>query len=286
VLPSVPTNVSATDGAYSDRVNVNFNRPWGTEYYEVWRNTSNNSATATKLGTDSSVPYVDWSTVAGTFYWYWVKACRNGNGCGCSGFSSPDRGYSGTIPGIETISSPSAPTGPGSGVPGVAYSYSTSGSTSSLGHAVQYQFDWYGDGSELSDWGPAARSMTWTVAGWKNVKARARCATDIYVISEWSSGLSVSISSPVIYVRQGGLCGGKDPCYPSIQNGISSAQSLTIMEISQETYDENVILNNPKVLTLQGGWDANFTSNASYTIINGSLTISGGTMIVENIILQ
>ena len=284
VLPSAPTNVSATDGTYSNAVYVNLYRPWGTEYYEVWRNTTANSATATLLGTNNYVPYVDSPVVAGTFYWYWMKACRTG--CGCSDFSAPDRGYAGTISGIETVSSPSTPTGPGSGVTGVAYSYSASGSTSSLGHPVQYQFDWYGDGSDLSDWGVAAQSKAWTVPGSKNVKARARCATDIYVISGWSPGLFVNISSPVIYVRQDGLCGGKDPCYPSIQNGINSAQSPVIMEISHEAYTENVTLNDSKVLTLKGGWDATFGSRPSSTAIHGSVTISDGTLIVDGIILQ
>jgi hypothetical protein len=95
LIPPVPTGISATDGAYSNRINVNMNLPWGTETYEVWRNTSNNPATATRVGFDSAVPYTDWSAVAGKLYWYWTKACRYT--CGCSGFSAADTGYAGTI---------------------------------------------------------------------------------------------------------------------------------------------------------------------------------------------
>ncbi len=55
--------------------------------------------------------------------------------------------------------------------------------------------------------------------------------------------------SPVIYVRQDGSCGDKDPCYTSIQIGISLAQSPAIMEVSQEIYNENVFFNAPALLT-------------------------------------
>ena len=99
---------------------------------------------------------------------------------------------------VETVSIPNILTGPVSGTTGVSYSYSTGGSTSSLGHSVEYQFDWKGDGSELSPWGPAAQLKTWTVAGTYNVKARARCATHTSVISGWTSGLTVTISAGVI----------------------------------------------------------------------------------------
>ena len=53
----------------------------------------------------------------------------------------------------ETVSTPNAPSGPISGTAGINYTYSTGGSTSSYGHSVEYQFDWKGDGSDLSSWG-------------------------------------------------------------------------------------------------------------------------------------
>ncbi len=46
----------------------------------------------------------------------------------------------------ETVSTPATPTGPSSGNVGTSYSYSTDGASSSLGHSIQYRFDW-GDGS-------------------------------------------------------------------------------------------------------------------------------------------
>jgi hypothetical protein len=89
-----------------------------------------------------------------------------------------------------------------------------------------------------------------------------------------------------IYVAGDGECNGKRPCSSTIQSAIDSAQSFTVIEITQETYDENVTLGAPKVLILDGGWNAEFTSNSFYTTIQGSLTIRNGTMTLEKIILK
>jgi hypothetical protein len=97
---------------------------------------------------------------------------------------------------------------------------------------------------------------------------------------------TVQAAVQLIYVGQDGLCGGKSLCFTSVQKGIDSAQSITVIEITQETYYEDVIFDDPKVVTLHGGWDATFASNSSYTTLNGSITITNGTMIIENIILK
>ena len=94
---------------------------------------------------------------------------------------------------IESVSTPTLVTGPVEGIPNVAYSYTASGSVSSGGHPVEYQFDW-GD-STTSDWGPGTQSKTWIAGGVYVVKARARCGLHPAVMSEWTSGLTVTIES-------------------------------------------------------------------------------------------
>jgi hypothetical protein len=96
----------------------------------------------------------------------------------------------------ETISPPSTPIGPASGVIDTSYTYSTGGSSSNLGHSVQYFFDW-GDGTN-SGWlpiGTISASHSWSSAGNYTIKTKARCATDTSVVSVWSSGLLVTIST-------------------------------------------------------------------------------------------
>ena len=89
--PSAPTGVSASDGTYMDKVRVSWNPSSGTTYYQVFRNTSNNSANATTLvDNHPSSPYDDKTATPGITFYYWVKAC---NSTGCSGYSSSHSGW-------------------------------------------------------------------------------------------------------------------------------------------------------------------------------------------------
>ena len=98
----------------------------------------------------------------------------------------------------ETVSTPNKPGGPGSGVAGTGYAFTTSGSTSNLGHTVEYQFDWKGDGTDLSPWGSSSQSKTWTSAADYQVRARARCTTHTGIVSGWSTSLPVSITQAAV----------------------------------------------------------------------------------------
>jgi hypothetical protein len=90
----------------------------------------------------------------------------------------------------------------------------------------------------------------------------------------WANGQAT------IYVSQDGTCGGHTPCYSTIQGGIDSVSAPSILKITQETYDEDVVLDVNQIITLEGGWDTSFTSCSSHTIITGSLTIPDGTLIL------
>jgi len=94
----------------------------------------------------------------------------------------------------EVVSAPSNPSGPVAGSIGVTYTYSTGGSTSNLGHPIQYRFNW-GDGT-YSDWSSSASaSKSWSTPNTYSVKPQARCSVDTSVMSDWSPGLSVTIST-------------------------------------------------------------------------------------------
>ena len=66
----------------------------------------------------------------------------------------------------------------------------------------------------------------------------------------------------IAYVnKDDATCGGKSPCYTSIQTAIDEASGfadIRIVRIAQGTYDESIILNTSKSLTLQGGWNSSF----------------------------
>ncbi len=89
-----------------------------------------------------------------------------------------------------------------------------------------------------------------------------------------------------VYVAQTGNCGTKTPCYNVLQTAINSSESFSVINMTQETYMENIVFSSPKFFTLWGGWDLTFTDCTSDTVIQGSLTISGGKVIVEYITLR
>jgi pectin methylesterase-like acyl-CoA thioesterase len=92
-------------------------------------------------------------------------------------------------------------------------------------------------------------------------------------------------ASPTIYISISGDCGGKSPCYDSIQKAIDEAVTGSVILIVQGTYDESIVLDKSKALTLQGGWDSTFTTQSSYTAVN-SITISNGTIAVDKFVIQ
>jgi hypothetical protein len=88
--PIAPSGVVATDGNYTDRVQITWNGVTDATGYEVWRNTSNNTGTAKNVATVTTVFYADSSANVGTTYYYWIKAT---NTVGNSAFSNYDSGY-------------------------------------------------------------------------------------------------------------------------------------------------------------------------------------------------
>ncbi len=93
----------------------------------------------------------------------------------------------------HTISTPNVPSGPSNGNVNTIYSYSTGGSTDSLGHSVQYRFYW-GNGLYSSWSSSTSASRSWSSPGTYEVQAQARCATDHNIVSSWSSKKAITIS--------------------------------------------------------------------------------------------
>ena len=91
ITPNTPTGISASDGAYPDKILLSWTAPESASFFQVYRNTAN-SHTGEIVLTEShpASPYEDNSVIPETTYFYWVKAC---NSAGCSTYSSPDTGW-------------------------------------------------------------------------------------------------------------------------------------------------------------------------------------------------
>jgi fibronectin type 3 domain-containing protein len=86
---AAPTNVQASDGTFTDKVQITWTASLGATSYKLYRATSA-IGTKTLLGSTTGTAANDTSATSGTTYYYWVKACR---GTVCSDFSAYDTGY-------------------------------------------------------------------------------------------------------------------------------------------------------------------------------------------------
>jgi hypothetical protein len=83
-----------------------------------------------------------------------------------------------------------------------------------------------------------------------------------------------------VYVDKEGSCGGKNPCFSSIQAAIDAVGTGIIIRIAQGNYPESIALNASKSLILQGGFNSTFTAQTPNTTFikapkapQGSLTL-------------
>jgi cytochrome c peroxidase len=100
-----PTGFSASDNAYNNKVGLNWDAVRGATNYRIFRNTTNNPATATEVGTTAMASFFDTTAPAGQQFFYWVRA---ETGASVSDFSAADQG----IRGVGTQQGPVPPLEP------------------------------------------------------------------------------------------------------------------------------------------------------------------------------
>lgn len=69
-----PTGISASNGDYINKVGINWDTIRGATSYRIFRNTTNNSQTATEIGTTPANFFFDSSAPANQNLFYWVRA--------------------------------------------------------------------------------------------------------------------------------------------------------------------------------------------------------------------
>jgi hypothetical protein len=105
-----------------------------------------------------------------------------------------------------------------------------------------------------------------------------------------SGGEDETFSTEILYVEPSGICGGKSPCYQTLQAALAAAGTGATINIAQGVYDEAPVLSASKTLALSGGWDDQFTAATASTTISGMglppLSIENGTLVVERLMLR
>ena len=74
--------------------------------------------------------------------------------------------------------------------------------------------------------------------------------------------------------------------YPSLQDAYAAASNNDIMQLRDQVFSENLDFNRPVQLTIDGGWNADYTAVTGSTTINGSVTVIDGGITVNNMIIQ
>lgn len=95
---------------------------------------------------------------------------------------------------------------------------------------------------------------------------------------EATKQFSLTISGP--YAR---ILSGSPVYYSSLQEAYAAAAEGDTIQEQAVVFTENLDCNRTIQVMLKGGYDSLFTTNAAFTTINGSLTITSGTVTVENI---
>lgn len=87
-----PTGVAASDGSYNNKIGISWDTMRNATRYQVFRNTSNDAASAVSLGTTVEAVFFDKTAVAGQSYVYWV---RSETATAASSLSAADTGFRG-----------------------------------------------------------------------------------------------------------------------------------------------------------------------------------------------
>ena len=112
-------------------------------------------------------------------------------------------------PPVETTSVPGTISGDASPVQGTSYSYTVGASSSSLGHTVEYSFNW-GDGSS-SAWSTSTTAPhAWSTTGQKTIIVTARCQTHTSITNNNSPGKSVTVQPVASSLTVATPNGGED----------------------------------------------------------------------------
>jgi len=74
--------------------------------------------------------------------------------------------------------------------------------------------------------------------------------------------------------------------YTNIANAYAATSSGSVLQVKGTEFREDLLFNRPVDVTLRGGYDGSYLQNTSTTIIHGSVVVSEGSVVVDNIAIM
>ena len=104
-----------------------------------------------------------------------------------------------------------------------------------------------------------------------------------------AGGSDVKVLSNYIHVVPGGTCrisGAPPVYYQTLQAAYDAAVDNSVIQCRGESTAESLNMNRDIAVTLEGGYNSDFTSQTGNTTLHGSITAGSGTATIENFILD
>ncbi len=148
---------------------------------------------------------------------------------------------------------------------------------------------------------PSSSTCTWSASSdssWLTISPGNGTGSGAvsYLVSPNTSAVyrigTITIAGQAFVVTQAGQTSGTNVtvgsagAYSTIQSGYNGSAAGDVIQIPAGSYTENLALSNNVSVTLKGGYDSSYLTSSSYSTINGTLTISNGSVTVGDLIIQ
>ena len=98
--------------------------------------------------------------------------------------------------------------------------------------------------------------------------------------------LHLQLAETVYASKSNQTCNGHSECKQTIDDAYISSRDCYEIKMTNETYPEGDLLFNRDIrISLSGSWNDNYDSTGQPTTIEGSLTISAGTVTIEGVVI-
>ena len=120
----------------------------------------------------------------------------------------------------------------------------------------------------------------------QNIRFRFRMGTSDDIFSGWGWWIDDVQIYTCTCAPQPVTIGGTSSYYPTIQGAYNDATNGQSVQMQSSELTGDLSLAKSIYVFLEGGYGCDFSSNPDWTTIHGKVTISGGTVFVENVVIQ